>query len=116
MIRSPDFDQIPDSAWEFLTETPTHRCWVAHLDNGQSVVKTEYLYSDELLTGNQFLRNETDGQKWGENPLVARIPLNVLYSSKNQIMEKAREGDREHMKWWLNRSENEIYRTKRGRI
>lgn len=114
MIQSPDFDSIPAHAWELLDETPTHRVWVHHLDGGKSVLKTEYLYSDELLAGNQFLRNETDGERWGDNPLVARIPLNVLFSSKHQIMEKAREGDRDHMKWWLNREENQIFRTKRG--
>lgn len=116
MIQSPDFGSIPDSAWELLTETPTHRVWIYHLDETRSVTKTEYLYSEELFHGNQFLRNETDGERWGDNPLVARIPLNVLFSSQHQIMEKAREGDRDHMKWWLNRPENEIYRTKRGRV
>ena len=116
MIQSPDFGSIPDSAWDLLTETPTHRVWIHHLDETRSVTKTEYLYSEELLTGNQFLRNETDGEKWGDNPLVARIPLNVLFSSQHQIMEKQREGDRDHMKWWLNRPENQIYRTKRGTV
>jgi hypothetical protein len=116
MTQSPDYSSIPDSAWEFLTETPTHRCYIADIGDGKSVVKTEYLFTDELLAGNQFLRNETDGQRWGDTPKVASIPLNVLYSSQSQIMEKLREGDRDHMKWWLNRPENEIYRTKRGRV
>ena len=116
MIQSPDYGSIPDSAWDLLTETPTHRVWIHHLDEHRSVTKTEYLYSEELLTGNQFLRNETEGEKWGDTPLVARIPLNVLFSSSNQIMEKQREGDRDHLKWWLNRPENLIYRTKRGTV
>ena len=116
MIQLPDYESIPDSAWELLAETPTHRVWIHHLDEHRSVTKTEYLFTEELLTGNQFLRNETDGERWGDNPLVARIPLNVLYSSQHQIMEKLREGDRDHMKWWLNRSENEMYRTKRGKV
>lgn len=116
MIQSPDYASIPESAWDLLTETPTHRVWIYHLDEHRSVTKTEYLFSEELLTGNQFLRNETDGQKWGDTPLVARIPLNVLFSSANQIMEKQREGDRDHLRWWLNRAENQIYRTKRGTV
>lgn len=116
MIQSPDYDNIPADQWELVDATPTFRTWVHHIDEKHSVMKTEYLHIDALLEKNRVMRELNDGQKWGDNPLVASIPLNVLFSSKNQIMEKQREGDRDHLKWWLNREENQIYRTKRGRV
>lgn len=116
MTRSPDYNSIPDSAWELLDATPTFRTWIAKLDDKHSVMKTEYLHESALLQMNKDLRDINDGQKWGDNPHVASIPLNVLYSSEHQLMEKLKEGDRDHLKWWLNRPENHIYRTKNGRV
>jgi len=116
MTQSPDYDSIPAHLWELVDATPTFRTWVFHIDEKTSVMKTEYLHIDALLKQNQIMRDMNDGEKWGDTPWVASIPLNVLYDSKNQIMEKQREGDRDHLKWFLNRPENQIFRTKRGTI
>jgi hypothetical protein len=40
----------------------------------------------------------------------------VLYSSQHQIMEKIKEGDRDHFRWWLNSEHARPYRTFKGRI
>jgi hypothetical protein len=47
---------------------------------------------------------------------VARIPLNVLYDPKTQIIEKLQQGDKDHMKWFLNSEKARPWRNFRGRI
>jgi hypothetical protein len=44
---------------------------------------------------------------------TARIPLNKLYA---EIVPRMKQGDEEHLKWWLNRDENQPFRTKSGRL
>lgn len=113
MIRSPDYENLE---WEFLRETPTNRYWIAMLPDGKSVIKTEFLADSELIEDNRRLLNESEGKSWGDGQVVGRIPLNVLYSSQHQIMEKLREGDRDHIRWWLNSDHALPYRTFKGRI
>lgn len=113
MIQSPDYNNLE---WELAELTPYFRRWIAHLEGNTWVQKTEYLGDEELLAENKMRYDDSFGKKFGENPQVASIPLNVLYSSQHQIMEKMREGDKDHMKWWLNRDENQQYRTFRGKI
>ena len=113
MIQSPDFEKLE---WEFLRETPTNRYWIAMLPDGRSVIKTEYLADAQLIEENRFLFNESEGQRWGDGQIVGRIPLNVLYSSQHQIAEKLREGDRDHIRWWLNSEHARPYRTFKGRV
>ena len=52
----------------------------------------------------------SDGQ------VAARITLNDLLSSKSQISQKAAEGDRDHLKWFLNSEECRPYRTFKGTV
>lgn len=115
MTRSLDFD--PDKLnWELLEVTPNYRRWIARLDETRSVMKTEYLQDEQLINENKFLYDESFGQRFGDGQIVGRIPLNVLYSSQHQIMEKLQEGDRDHLKWWLNSEHARPYRSFRGRI
>jgi hypothetical protein len=99
-----------------LRETPSHRYWLAFLPDGKQVIKTEFLADDELIEDNKRLYNESEGKRWGDGQVVGRIPLNVLYSSQHQIVEKLQEGDRDHIKWWLNSEHARPYRTFKGRI
>lgn len=115
MTRSLDFN--PDSLrWELHEVTPSYRRWIAHLEGNQYVMKTEYLADAQLVEENKYLFDESQGQRFGEGQVVGRIPLNVLYSSQHQIMEKLREGDRDHLKWWLNSEHARPYRSFRGKI
>jgi hypothetical protein len=115
MTRSLDFD--PDKLdWELHEVTPDYRRWVARLDEKTAVMKTEYLADEQLIKENKFLLDESHGQKFGDGQIVGRIPLNVLYSSQHQIMEKLQQGDRDHLKWWLNSEHALPYRSFRGRI
>lgn len=116
MTRSVDLRGVDSLDWTLLKETPSHRYWLGFLDDGRQVIKTEYLADDELVEQNKALFNESDGKRWGDGQVVGRIPLNVLYSSQHQIAEKLAEGDRDHIKWWLNSEHALPYRTFKGRV
>lgn len=88
------------------------------------VMQTEYLAEDELITLNAEERNVRDTRRWssgmgsdkgGNMPMVhvARTPINKFLA---ELAPKLREGDRDHMKWWLERDENQPFRTKSGRL
>lgn len=115
MTRSLNFN--PDSlSWELHEVTPSYRRWIAHLEGNQYVMKTEYLADEQLVAENKQLFDDSKHKRFGDGQVVGRIPLNVLYSSQHQLMEKLQEGDRDHMKWWLNSEHALPYRSFRGKI
>jgi hypothetical protein len=115
MTRSLDFD--PDKLnWELHEVTPSYRRWIAPLSETHSVMKTEYLADEQLIAENKQMLDDSHGKKFGDGQVVGRIPLNVLYSSQHQIMEKLQEGDRDHLKWWLNSEHALPYRSFRGKV
>lgn len=88
------------------------------------VMQTEYLAEDDLVKINAEERNLRDSRRWshgagsdkgGNMPMVhvARTPINKFLSD---IAPKLREGDKDHLKWWLRRDENQPFRTKSGNI
>jgi hypothetical protein len=88
------------------------------------VMRTEFLADEELQKLNTEERNSRDGKRWsagagsekgGNVPLirVGRIPMNKLLT---EIAPKMREGDKDHLKWWLERDENQPFRTKSGSL
>lgn len=115
--------------WEVVEVTPEYRRSVGrgtHPISGVpiEVMRTEFLADDELQKLNAEERNARDSKPWsagagsekgGNVPLirVGRIPLNKLFS---EIAPKMREGDKDHLKWWLNRDENQPFRTKSGKL
>ena len=116
MIRSEDLARAPDDAWTLHEVTPDYRRYRINFDDGSYAQKTEYLGNDELIRANQEDFHDSIGRRWGEGKVVARVPLNILYSPKYQIAEKLREGDRDHMKWWLNSEQARPYRNWKGNI
>lgn len=115
-MQSIDLRNADSLDWRLFQETPSFRRYLAFLPDGRQVMKTEYLADNELIEQNKALRNESDGTRWGDGQVVGRVPLNVLFSSQHQIAEKLREGDRDHIKWWLNSEHAAPYRTRRGKI
>jgi hypothetical protein len=116
MTRSLDLRGADNLDWKLYEVTDHMRRWIAQLDDGRSVMKTEYLGDERLVEENKRSFNDSDGKRWGDGQVVGRIPLNVLYSSQHQIVEKLKEGDRDHLKWWLNSEHALPYRTFKGRI
>lgn len=78
--------------------------------------RTQYLADDDLQALNKHDFSESEGKRWGDGKVVARVPLNVLFDPKHQIAEKQKEGDRDHMKWWLDSEAAKPFRTFKGRI
>jgi hypothetical protein len=89
-----------------------------------TVRRREFLADAELQTLNAEERNSRDSKRWGAGagsekagnvPLVrvGRIPLGKFYAD---LASRMREGDKDHLKWWLNRDENQPFRTKSGRL
>lgn len=117
MTLSLDPSKIPDSAWELVEITPHYRRYICVVDeNGSYAQKTEFVADDQLIQQNQELHHDSYGKRFGDGQVVARIPLNVLYSQQSEITRRMREGDEDHLKWWLNSEQARPYRTFRGHI
>ena len=118
MTHSLDPSQIRDDAWELIELTPYYRryiCWISR-EEGTYALKTEFLANDKLIADNQQELHDSQGKRFGDGQVVARIPLNVLYSQQSQIMDKMREGDEDHLRWFLNSEKARPFRTFRGVI
>lgn len=116
MTQLLDLRNTDSGDWELFEVTPHYRRWMMHLQGDQYVIKTEFLGDDELIEQNKQDYNDSDGKRWGDGRVVARVPLNKLYDPREQIIEKMQQGDRDHLKWWLNRDAALPYRTFKGRV
>lgn len=119
MIRSPQSEAlkaIPDDAWSLIQVTDTYRRYMCKIDDQRTAFKTEYLGDEEIIKQNQEEYNDSFGKRFGDGRVVARIPLNVLYSPEHQIIEKQQAGDKDHLRWWLNSEAARPYRNFRGRV
>ncbi len=102
-----------DIGWVIVSAT-NDRVVSTKMIDGQRVYRTQYVLEDELIRMNQQQYNESDGQRWGDGQVVARIPMNKLYQS--EMIRHVKQGDREYMKWWLNHPDNIGFRTFKGTI
>jgi hypothetical protein len=116
--------------WQVVEVTPTYRRSVGRGTHPVSgvpieVMKTEFLADEPLQVLNTEERHSRDGKRWstgagsekgGNVPMVrvGRIPLNVLFGT--DLASKMRGGDEDHLKWGLNRDENQPFRTKSGKL
>lgn len=117
----PERVNISDDAWELVEVTEDfvrHRAPMERFADGNVlyVYRTTPRGLTGLLEDNRRLLNDSDGQKFGDGKIVGRIPLNVLFDPKSQLAEKLREGDKDHLRWFLNHSENRKWRTFRGNL
>lgn len=111
-----DYSKIPEDKWEFESIDETGRAtsifWIDR-ELGTFVRRTQNYQEDELLQLNKDSYNESIGKRWGDGQVVANIPLNVLYK---ELAPKMQEGDKDHLKWWLNHDEKRQYRSFKGKI
>ena len=117
----PSRINIPDDAWELVEVTEDfvrHRAPLERYANGTVVYvqRTTPRGIDAMIEDNRQAFNDSETKRFGDGQIVGRIPLNVLYDPKTQLAEKLREGDKDHMKWWLNSDEARPYRRFRGRV
>jgi len=112
-----DPSKIKDGGdWVLVEVTEDFRRWHLDLGNGQIIQRTEIIAPESFLAQNKEEYKETEGQKFGDFRKVGSVPLNLLYSSNTQLAEKMKEGDQDHLKWWLNRDENLPFRTFKGKL
>lgn len=113
---------LPESAWRVIERTPTHVVSEAWLDSeGKTRIQRRQLIGDEDLQEINRYLYETSGrfsqrEAGAIGTPVANIPLSMVYSPQTRIAEKLREGDRDHLRWWLNRDENLPFRSHKGKL
>lgn len=117
----PDRINIPDDAWKLIEVTDDFARYEAPLErlaNGDVIYvrKTVPRGLTAFLEANKQSFEDSQTKRFGDGQIVGRIPLNVLFDPKTQLAQKIREGDRDHMKWWLNSEQARPFRTFRGRV
>ncbi len=125
----PDSIHIDDDAWQLVEVTEDYVRDMAVLErfndgNVAYVYRTRprglvgFLEANKAsLDDSETAKTRFGGDKQGVlNTKVASIPLNEFFNPKNQLAQKIKEGDRDHMAWWLNRDEARPFRTFRGKI
>jgi hypothetical protein len=124
----PDSIHIDDDAWEFVSMDEDYirdRAVVERFADGN----VSYVYRTRprglagLLEANKSSLDDSETQKsrfaGDEHVLgtkISSIPLNEFFAAGNQIAEKIREGDRDHLRWFLNRDTSRPWKTFRGKV
>jgi hypothetical protein len=111
-------DDCRNVTWEVVETTPHYRRSVGrgtHPDTGLpiEVQRTEWLADEQLQDENRQLYDASFGKRFGDGVGVGRIPLNLFFS---EIAPRLQAGDKDYMRWFLNRDQNLPFRTFRGRI
>ena len=112
-------ENVHPSDWRVIERTPDYIRYSATImvdGDPATIMKTEFIGDELVQTVNTHEFNDSDGKRWGDGKKVARIPMNVLFDPRHQLVEKFKEGDRDHLKWWLNHDDNRAWRTFKGRI
>lgn len=115
--------------WQVVELTDTYRRSVGRGEHPVTgfpieVLRTEFLEDEKIQKLNTAERNSRDGKRWtdgagsdkgGNMPMVrvARIPLNKLY---DEVTSRMQDGDKDHLKYWLNHEDNAAFRTKSGKL
>ncbi len=102
-----------NAAWEVYEVTDTYRRSKLEMEPGKWIIRTEFFADEQLIADNQQQFNDSHGKRWGDGQVVARVPLNKLYQD---VIPHIRDGDKDYVKWWLNRDEAKPYRTFKGRV
>lgn len=125
-LTEDDVRNIPASAYRLIDQTEDCLYWEApvELPNGLMgrIRKTEYRHSAELLKHTEEMRKESFNKRYthgmgsdkgGNMPMVqtASIPPNVYFT---EVAPRKAAGDKDHLRWWLNRPENQKYKTTEG--
>ena len=120
MSSLPDPSRIPDESWEFdgYSSDGLRRHYVYWVDkaNGVGFRKTENLVEDALLKFNRESLDMSQSQRFSDEAIgtkMASIPLNIFY---RDLAPRLKEGDKDFVKYWLNRDDNRPYRTFRGKV
>lgn len=102
-----------DGEWQLMKATPFERVWIMDSGGDQLVVKRETLTHSMTAEANAQAYNDSEGQRWGDGQVFARVPLDI-YFNKVEPMKQA--GDWAGLRRFYNDSDNQWLRTRKGRI
>jgi hypothetical protein len=116
VLTREELARLPDHVWELesvSTDGLRHTYVYYDLANDKAYRKTTNLVEEDLLKVIHEERADNEGRRWGSGKIAARVPMNVYMQ---EFASRRREGDNDFAKWWLNHENNQVYRTKRGRV
>lgn len=114
--------------WQLAEQTEDYRRYIGHGTHPVTgvpitVQKTEFLSEAALLDRNAAERNDTDNTRWTQGsgsdrngvPLVkvASVPLNKFYA---EVAPHLKDGDKDFLPWFLERDQNQPFRTRSGKL
>ena len=114
-----DYSSIPESSWTVCERGDDYVISATTVSiDGMPVraERTQYLADEMLQAANRQEYNDSEGRRWGDGKVVARVPLNVIFSGNHELAENIRNGDRDHMKHWLNSEAALPFRTWKGKV
>ena len=112
-------ESIPDSAWTYAPELSNEsvRVYWAWADNEKTtrVLKKELIGDEELQEWNRHCRDTSSTFSkrsiGAAGTPVANIPMSMIFNPETGIAENIRKGNRDHLRWWLNRDESIPFRS-----
>jgi hypothetical protein len=102
-----------DGEWQLLSQTPYERKWIMAVDENNFVVKKETLAHSLTAEANAEDLKASEGRKWGDGQVAARIPLDIWF---RDILPAKQAHDDAYVKAYLNRPENAWMRTFKGTL
>lgn len=98
--------------WKVLKRDPDGTI-TYFIDTGDAwIVKTETPVQ-ALIDWNREEYNASEGLRFGDGQVVARIPENLYY---DKLLEPSRQRDRKWLKRFLNDADNRAFRTFKGEV
>jgi len=115
--------QVPESRWRVVERTDTDIVSEADIEvKGKTVtIRRRQMIGDEELQAINKHLYDTSGRfsqrSAGEiGTPVANIPLSIVFDPRHGIAENMKKGNRDHLRWWLNREENQPFRSHKGKL
>ncbi len=104
--------------WRVFSAKPDIATYTLMQDIGDAFVTvTVQLDTEPLFDMNRADEAESNGKRFGDGKVVARVPLHLLYSNEGgNIGQAMDEGDRKHVRRFLNDREHYKFRTFRGSL
>lgn len=101
--------------WVLFDENPALgiKRYRLELGNGQAVMRTEYHRTEALFDANNDDAIASNGTRWGDGQIVARIPLNVFWRDLSEAMKN---GDDGYIDGYLNDIDHSRFRTRGGKL
>lgn len=102
-----------DGEWQLVKQTPFERVWLMAVDENNFVAKRETIAHSLQAEANAVDYNASEGKRWGEGQVMARVPLDIYY---RDVLPRKLAGDTAGLKRYWNDPDNRWMRTFKGRV